>query len=396
VLCSWGGGCDFFILSPLFIHFLSFFFLLSFALGTDVDFEFEENDLLSIRDLRLSAPLLARAKSEASVLLGENVTSSSKTMGNRILHLKKQAWANSTWKGMRTSLVAFLCFCFFYGLPPFPPTEFVLVRFAACLTLSFRTSGAISSYISSIRSVYTYAYNLEPPKTGPELSLILRGFRRVAQHRVCPVDALLPVDLVCFARVIDRASARGKAFWAAVLIGFYTFFRNSTLMPKSRSSSIVPHLLRSDVRLSEDCLFVSLRFSKSRQFNDTLLEYPIPRQASSIFCAYTAWRDLVSSVPLSLSSPAFSWSGTAYYYYGIFSSDLQFFSDLLDLKKRIRPHSLRRGGASTALKLGVPPTLIKLQGDWQSDAWLRYLEIDLDQRKLVARSLLSSFTPPLS
>jgi hypothetical protein len=357
-----------------------------------VDFGDEENNLLSILDLRQNAPLLAKAKSRASFYLGENVkTSSSNSIGGRILHLKKQAWANSTWKGMRTSLLAFFVFCFFYGFEPFPPTEFVLVRFAACLSLSFQTSGAISTYISSVRSVFRFAFNQEPPTTGPELSLVLRGFRRIAQHRVQPVDALLPADLVQFCRVIDRSSARGRALWAAILIGFYTFFRCSTLMPRSKSSTVTSHLLRSDIRMSGDCLFVSLRFSKSRQFNDTLLEYPIPRFASSPFCAFSAWKELVSSVSLPSSSPAFSWSSRGFYYYGIFSDDLQFFADLINLKKRIRPHSLRRGGASTALKLGVPPTLIKLQGDWQSDAWLRYLEIDLDQRRLVADSLLNSF-----
>ena len=38
------------------------------------------------------------------------------------------------------------------------------------------------------------------------------------------------------------------------------------------------------------------------------------------------------------------------------------------------PHSLRRGGATWALRCGIPPVCIKLQGDWSSDAWLVYVE----------------------
>jgi hypothetical protein len=81
-----------------------------------------------------------------------------------------------------------------------------------------------------------------------------------------------------------------------------------------------------------------------------------------------------------------------FFYYGLFSADLQSFTKQAGLNKRLRPYSLRRGGASTALKVGIPPVLIKLQGDWQSDAWLRYLEVDLNQRKFVVTKLLDSFS----
>ena len=43
-------------------------------------------------------------------------------------------------------------------------------------------------------------------------------------------------------------------------------------------------------------------------------------------------------------------------------------------------HSFRRGGASYLHKLGADPVLIKMSGDWLSDAYLRYVDIDLDQR----------------
>ena len=46
-------------------------------------------------------------------------------------------------------------------------------------------------------------------------------------------------------------------------------------------------------------------------------------------------------------------------------------------------HSFRRGGATCAFHAKVPDSLIQLQGDWVSDAYKRYLEMDLaDQRDL--------------
>ena len=40
-------------------------------------------------------------------------------------------------------------------------------------------------------------------------------------------------------------------------------------------------------------------------------------------------------------------------------------------------HSLRRGGATFAFQCGIPSELIKLQGDWRSDAYMLYLTLPL-------------------
>ena len=39
-------------------------------------------------------------------------------------------------------------------------------------------------------------------------------------------------------------------------------------------------------------------------------------------------------------------------------------------------HSLRRGGCSFAFSLGIPPLLIKLRGDWKSNAYERYVHVN--------------------
>ena len=47
-------------------------------------------------------------------------------------------------------------------------------------------------------------------------------------------------------------------------------------------------------------------------------------------------------------------------------------------------HSFHHGGASFAFALHLPGELIQLQGDWSSDAYLRYLEKPFTQRLKVA------------
>ena len=58
-------------------------------------------------------------------------------------------------------------------------------------------------------------------------------------------------------------------------------------------------------------------------------------------------------------------------------------------EKEFSSHSLRRAGATWAFKSNVPGELIKIQGDWKSDAYLRYLEISEEERLVVAKCMVS-------
>ena len=55
-------------------------------------------------------------------------------------------------------------------------------------------------------------------------------------------------------------------------------------------------------------------------------------------------------------------------------------------------HSFRRGGATYCFNLGVSPELIKLLGDWKSDAYLLY-DQTTDQRRLeLPRAMAQAIT----
>ncbi len=50
-------------------------------------------------------------------------------------------------------------------------------------------------------------------------------------------------------------------------------------------------------------------------------------------------------------------------------------------------HSLRKGGATCALLAGVSETMVKLQGDWVSDAYRRYISFSFAQKIEVPRTV---------
>ena len=52
-------------------------------------------------------------------------------------------------------------------------------------------------------------------------------------------------------------------------------------------------------------------------------------------------------------------------------------------------HSFRRGGATFVLNCGVPGHHVKLQGDWLSNVYERYLDTSV-QYKLIAMNMMST------
>ena len=53
-------------------------------------------------------------------------------------------------------------------------------------------------------------------------------------------------------------------------------------------------------------------------------------------------------------------------------------------------HSFRRGGATYCFNLGVDPLLIKLLGDWASDAYLLYDETTTARRLQLPRAMVDA------
>ena len=54
-------------------------------------------------------------------------------------------------------------------------------------------------------------------------------------------------------------------------------------------------------------------------------------------------------------------------------------------------HSFRRGGASLLYRLGIDPLTIQACGDWSTDTFLRYIEVNID-RLWSAQHAMGSFS----
>ena len=139
-----------------------------------------------------------------------------------------------------------------------------------------------------------------------------------------------------------------------------------------------------------------MRWSKTIQYRNRTLLVPVPRIEHSKLCPHKA---IVNAFKLlGAHDSAKLRDGPAFVYtsgdqvkpltYTTFTTKL---SKLLEQcgfdGTQYSGHSFRRGGATFALHCGVPGHYIKLQGDWLSNAYERYLDTSL-QYKIMAVNMM--------
>ena len=152
-------------------------------------------------------------------------------------------------------------------------------------------------------------------------------------------------------------------------------------------------------------MLIAIRWSKTIQFRERVVEIPIPCIPYSKLCPTTAathaFRFTSAAPP---SAQAFAWATGSSpininaFTYNMFISKLRTHLKQLNINpKDYAGHSFRRGGASFAYQSGVPIELIKALGDWHSDTVLIYLTMPLTIRlhsaNMICKSILLHNTP---
>ena len=115
------------------------------------------------------------------------------------------------------------------------------------------------------------------------------------------------------------------------------------------------------------------------------MKIPIPVLKNNVLCPVSAVKDLFESVgSVENNAPLFSFKVKGQLKMITHSSFVNALKKVLEVcginSSEYSGHSFLRGGASHAFKCNIPAALIKIQGDWKSNAYLRYIDIPLDVR----------------
>jgi hypothetical protein len=184
-----------------------------------------------------------------------------------------------------------------------------------------------------------------------------------------------------------------KAFWAASLVAFFSFFRKATLLPMSRVHDCRTQLCRSDFIFQPDCALIDVKQTKTLRGRQRQLVVPIPKIPGNILCPVKAVSTLLTAgTSIPDHAALFSYLQTPE---RIQHLDGDRFSKILRTvltrcslpASRYSGHSYRRGGASFAASCGIPIELIKAQGNWRSNAVEHYLPSAFHRRQLLIKAI---------
>ena len=131
-------------------------------------------------------------------------------------------------------------------------------------------------------------------------------------------------------------------------------------------------------------MMCDLRWTKTIQFKQRVLRMPVLPAHNKKICPVLWVHYMIQTIPAQPTDPAFT-----IYYKGqkIALSANQLITRLRRWLKIIKEpqdryslHSLRCRGATFAFQSNLEHKMIKLLGDWASDAYRRYCDVSIDKR----------------
>ena len=315
-----------------------------------------------------------------------------------IAFFRNQTFAQSTKKTYSTHRDTYLRFCHFMNIPSVPASTHGICLYAAYLARSLKFS-SIKQYLGIIGLMHK-EFGLNNPLSGNwQLSSLLTGVKRV--HGNAPQQKL-PINFDILRGIhsqLNLTYSVDAAFWAICLVAFFGMFRKSHLLiNKVGSFDPDKQLTKADFSFFPGGALNRVRWSKTIQFREKVVQIPLIASPGSPFCPVSAIsRAFAFTSHVSQDSQAFQWVHSSLairpFTYGLFMAKLRTCLNNCGLPgMEFGSHSFRRGGASLAFQAGLPLEIIKILGDWKSNAVLLYLTVPLDIR-IKATSLLSQQIP---
>lgn len=301
-----------------------------------------------------------------------------------IKKLRHAAFSDNTHAAYAVHIKAFLSFCYYFKLKPLPADDQTILRYVVFLSRTLKPQST-RCYLNGIRILHLENSYSNPLDNNYYLKTLLKGID--CTFGTPPLQKL-PITLEILSRmlgVLDMKNSLECCFFTACLVAFYTFFRKSTLLTKTKTSHDCKRdLCRSDVKFGSDGAIINVKYTKTLRDFSRVFAVPIPLIPRSHLCPVSSLRRLLQSTPGPHTAPLFSYvseTGLTPLTHSIFNTMLKKSLSHIGLDvSKYSGHSLRRAGASFALACGLPPQVIKSQGGWASDCYMRYTDVPLELR----------------
>jgi hypothetical protein len=266
----------------------------------------------------------------------------------------------------------------------------------------------IKVYISGLKH-FLRQFGSVPWGTFFRMHRLLQGIKREKGAAVNRKTPITPALLLLFQRHQPAAaSSQQMCVQAAMQLGVFAMLRRSNLVaPDAHSLDDLKYLRRQDIEYDArlHALKITVRASKTNQFGARTHTVWVQGIRGFELDPVQTWLQYAALHPADPSEPAFSyWSGP-----GFSEGSLKplVFHQLADgikaaaARAGMNPalfatHSLRRGGATSAMSSGIHPHFTMFQGDWKSDAYMAYFELSMVDKLYISQAILRHLAKSLA
>ena len=276
------------------------------------------------------------------------------------------AFAESTKKTYKSHLNSYLDFCDKMDILPVPASEETIASYAAFLARRLKPT-SVRQYLNIVRVMHLECGESHPYKDSWLVKSTLKGIERAKGCEPNRKTPILPQTLFVIKDKLDFSLANDVIFWAACIVMFFGLLRKSNLFQENGDFDENKQLTIDCFSFENNSINLDIRWSKTIQCKEKVVNIKLPRLSGHPLCPYTAVQTLFDRHrDKSPRAQAFPIKGS------YFNRRLR--SLTKDCPGDFSSHSFRRGGATWALMSGIPEAVIKLLGDWSSDCYLRYLD----------------------
>ena len=185
-------------------------------------------------------------------------------------------------------------------------------------------------------------------------------------------------------KYVQLTSQEQVVVWTALLFAFHLYLRKLNLVPDTQSTfNPEKQLAHCNLCMAVNTILVEITWCKTMQFKQKTLVLPLIRMKNPLICpVYWAWR-MIQAVPARPLDPLFCYYRQGKYMIMTYPHLTYWFRHWLDQvgieSKKFTLHSYRRGGATFMYNADIPGAMIKVLGNWASEAYLRYIDLMLSK-----------------
>ncbi len=270
----------------------------------------------------------------------------------------------------------------------------MLVVFVAFLFTERLSAGTVKSYLAAVRFTQI-SLGLGDPHMSEmtQLEYAVRGYKRLA---TAPGRQRLPITpgILKQLKAVWQSHANlrdASMLWAAATMCFFGFLRaGEVVIPSDNGFDSTRHLAYGDVRTDSQShprlLEVRIKASKTDPFRRGVSIY-IGRTDGPLCPVAAILSYLIRRG--SMEGPLFLFEDGKYLTRDHFVAAVKDALQQAGLDSSLYAgHSFRIGAATTAARRGVPESLIKTLGRWESAAYMLYIRTPQETLGCVARTLV--------